>query len=123
LAAPVAAAPAPPATANWNLYYSTAGYVKGTSIKWAGVSSYANYSAYQTATGEDANSPNANPLFDKINSTPPNLDIESNSPAIDTGGTGLTCSQGWCNGSSIYGSTDYAGNPRFNGAEINIGAY
>jgi hypothetical protein len=82
-----------------------------------------NYAAYQTATGEDANSPNANPLFDNINSTPPNLDIESNSPAIDSGSTSLTCSVGWCNGSSIYGNTDFAGNPRIDGSEINIGAY
>lgn len=115
--------PAPPATLNWNLYYSTAGYVKGTSITWAGVSNYKNYTAYQTTTGEDANSPNANPLFDNVNSTPPNLDIESNSPAIDSGSTSLTCSVGWCNGSSIYGDTDFAGNPRINGSEINIGAY
>jgi hypothetical protein len=115
--------PAPPATLNWNLYYSATGYVKGTSITWAGVSNYKNYAAYQTTTGEDANSPNANPLFDNASSTPPNLDIESNSPAIDSGSTSLTCSVGWCNGSSIYGSTDFAGNPRINGSEINIGAY
>jgi hypothetical protein len=115
--------PAPPATLNWNLYYSTAGYVKGTSIDWAGTSSYKTYSAYQTTTGEDADSPNANPLFDNLTSTPPNLDIESNSPAIDAGSTSLTCSVGWCNGSSIYGNTDFAGNPRENGSLINIGAY
>lgn len=115
--------PAPPATLNWNLYYSTAGYVKGTSIDWAGVSSYKTYSAYQTTTGEDADSPNANPLFDNLSSSPPNLDIESNSPAIDAGSTSLTCSVGWCNGSSIYGTTDFAGNPRENGSLINIGAY
>jgi hypothetical protein len=115
--------PAPPATLNWNLYYSASGYVKGTSITWAGVSNYKSYSAYQTAAGEDANSPNANPLFDDLTSTPPNLDIAADSPAIDAGGTSLTCSVGWCNGSSIYGSTNFAGNPREHGGEINIGAY
>jgi len=113
------------ATANWNLYYSTAGYVKGTSIDWGGKSNYKTYAAYQSGSGEDADSPNANPLFQNINSTPPNLDVASNSPAVDAGGISLTCSVGYCgSGTSIYGSTDYAGNPRFNGSgQINIGAY
>ena len=113
------------ATANWNLYYSTAGYSQGTSITWGGNSSYATYSAYRTKTGEDKDSPNANPRFIKLSSKPPNLDLQSDSPAINTGGTGLTCSVGYCaSGTSIYGSTDYAGNPRKNSSgQINIGAY
>jgi hypothetical protein len=109
---------------NWNLYYSTAGYVSGTSIDWAGKSTYKTYAAYQSGSGEDANSPNANPLFDNIGSNPPNLDVATNSPAVNAGSTSLTCSVGYCNGSSIYGSTDFAGNPRINSSgQINIGAY
>ncbi len=117
--------PAPPATLNWNLYYSTAGYVSGTSIDWEGKSTYKTYAAYQSGSGEDANSPVANPLFDNLGSTPPNLDVASNSPAINAGSTSLTCSVGYCgSGTSIYGSTDYAGNPRVNSSgQINIGAY
>jgi hypothetical protein len=113
------------ATANWNLYYSTAGYVQGTSIDWGGKSTYKTYAAYQSGSGEDTNSPNANPLFIDVNSTPPNLDVASNSPAVNAGSTSLTCSVGYCgSGSSIYGSTDYAGNPRINSSgQINIGAY
>jgi hypothetical protein len=112
------------ATANWNLYYSTAGYVQGTSITWAKKSNYKTYAAYQSGSGEDKNSPNANPLYGNLTSNPPNLDIASNSPAINAGSTTLTCSAGYCNGSSIYGSTDYAGNPRINGTgQINMGAY
>ena len=120
--------PAPPATLNWNLYYSAAGYVKGTSIDWAGASNYKSYSAYQSATGEDADSPNANPLFVNLGGTPPDFDISSSSPAVNAGSTSLPCSVGWCDpaGSSpnsIYGSTDFMGNPRTNGASINVGAY
>jgi hypothetical protein len=112
------------ATANWNLYYSTKGYVQGTSIDWGGKSNYKTYNAYQSGSGEDTNSPNANPMFDNLGSTPPNLDVASGSPAINAGSTSLTCGVGYCNGASIYGSTDYAGNPRVNDSgQINIGAY
>jgi hypothetical protein len=112
------------ATANWNDYYSSAGYVQGTSITWANKSNYKTYAAYQTGSGQDKNSPNANPLFVSLTSTPPNLDLQSGSPAINAGSTSLTCSAGYCNGPSIYGSTDYAGNSRENGSgQINIGAY
>jgi hypothetical protein len=112
------------ATANWNLYYSTAGYVQGTSIDWGGKYNYKTYAAYQSGSGEDADSPNANPLFVNLTSTPPNLDVATDSPAVNAGSTSLPCSVGYCNGTSIYGSTDYAGNPRINGSgQINIGAY
>jgi len=112
-------------TANWNDYYSTAGYVQGTSIDWGAKYNYKTYAAYQSGSGEDTDSPNANPLYVNLNSTPPDLDVSSGSPAINAGSTSLTCSVGYCgSSSSIYGSTDYAGNPRVNGSgEINIGAY
>jgi hypothetical protein len=119
---PTTTYPAPPATMNWNLYYSTAGYVSGTSIDWAGKYTYKTFAAYQTGSGEDAHSLVANPDFDVVGS---NFDVQSNSPAINAGSTSLTCSVGYCgSGTSIYGSTDYAGNPRMNSSgQINIGAY
>lgn len=125
-AKPTTAYPAPSATLKWNLYYSAAGYVKGTSIVWGGVSSYKTFAAYQSTTGEDAGSLNANPLFVNSGGTPPDFDITSSSPAVNAGSTSLSCSVGYCNSNSpnsIYGSTDFAGNPRTNGANINIGAY
>jgi hypothetical protein len=117
--------PAPPATLNWNLYYSTAGYVSGTSIDWVGKSKFKTYAAYQSSSGEDGDSPVANPLFGNLGSTPPNLDVASDSPAVDAASTNLTCSDGYCgSATSIYGSTDYAGKPRVNSSgQINIGAY
>ena len=82
------------ATANWNVYYSTKGYVQGTSITWGKKSNYKTYAAYQSSSGEDTNSPNANPLYDNLTSNPPNLDVASTSPAVNAGSTALTCSAG-----------------------------
>lgn len=120
--------PCPPATLNWNLYNSPAGYAEDTSISWGGESNFTSFADYQAVSGEDAESVNADPQFVALNDTPPNFDTELASPAIGVGSTSLPCSVGWCdpNGSSpgsIYGSTDFLGNPRTNGSIIDIGAY
>jgi hypothetical protein len=120
--------PCPPATLNWNLYNSAAGYVEGTSILWHGVSSYKSFAKWQSTSGEDANSLNTDPLFVNLEDTPPNFDTIPSSPTVDAGSTSLSCSVGWCdpNGSSpksIYGSTDFLGNPRTHGSKIDIGAF
>jgi Protein of unknown function (DUF1565) len=117
-----------PATLNWNLYGSVAGYVQGTSILWTDINTYTSFSNYQSTTGEDANSINADPLLVNVGDTPPNLGTTPSSPAIGGGSTSLACSVGWCdpNGtspSSIYGSTDFLGNPRTSGSSIDIGAF
>jgi len=120
--------PAPPATLDWNLYHSTAGYVEGTSIWWGGLTNFTSFSNWQSSSGEDAHSLNRDPLFVNLSDSPPNFDTIPSSPAVGAGGTSLRCSVGWCDpdGSapdSIYGSTDFIGNPRKHGSKIDIGAY
>jgi Protein of unknown function (DUF1565)/Bacterial Ig-like domain (group 3) len=120
--------PKPPATLDWNLYYSAAGYVQGTSIYWDNVSSYPSFANFQSTAEEDESSRNANPEFESLTSKPPNFDITAASPAVNNGGTGLSCSIGWCDPSgscpnSIYGATDFLGRPRMTNGAINIGAY
>ena len=120
--------PAPPATLNWNLYHSAAGYVEGKSIWWGNVNTYTSFSNWQKSSGEDADSVNTDPLFVDLADSPPNFDTMPSSPAVGAGSTSLSCRVGWCdpNGSSpgsIYGSTDFLGNPRTNGSNIDIGAY
>ncbi|MGA2046163.1 MAG: Ig-like domain repeat protein [Terracidiphilus sp.] len=120
--------PPPPATLNWNLYDSAAGFGQGTSIVWGGLSPYTSFANWRSSSGEDKNSLHANPQFVNLEDAPPNLDIFPSSPAVDAGSTSLSCSVAWCdpNGSSptsIYGSTDFLGNPRTNGKKIDIGAY
>jgi len=120
--------PAPPATLDWNLYHSAAGYVEGTSIWWGGLTNYPSFSNWQSSSGEDGHSLNKDPLFVNLLDSPPNFDTLPSSPAVGAGGTSLSCSVGWCDpqGSSpdsIYGSTDFIGNPRKHGSKIDIGAY
>ena len=120
--------PAPPVTLDWNLYNSAAGYVQGTSISWGNVNAFTSFSNWQKSSGEDKKSLNTDPLFVGLDDRPRNFDTLPSSPAVDAGSTNLSCDVGWCDpeGSSphsIYGSTDFLGNPRTHGSQIDIGAY
>jgi hypothetical protein len=120
--------PAPPATLNWNLYYSIAGYVEGTSITWADVSSYSSFANWQSTSGEDADLVNSDPQFTDLSPTPPDFDIDTGSPAYLTASTSLSCSVGWCdpNGNSphsIYGASDLVGTAIPSSGSINMGAF
>lgn len=102
-----------PALLNYNLYFALVG-AASSSWDWQG-KFITGYSNYQAASGQDANSPFADPQFLNISSTPPNLDVLATSPAVNAG-TNL--------GSSVVGILDYAGKPRVNAnGQINIGAY
>jgi hypothetical protein len=102
-----------PASLDHNLYFAS---VPAASSLWNWQSkSITGYTNYQTASGQDAHSPFANPQFDNIATLPPNLDVMSTSPAVNAG-TNL--------GVNTVGVLDFAGNPRVNAnGEINIGAY
>ena len=120
--------PPPPATLDWNLYHSAAGYVEGTSIWWGNVTSYTSFSNWQSSSGEDAHSLDTDPLFVNLGDWPPNFDTIPSSPAVGAGSASLSCRVGWCDPhgnspDSIYGSTDFIGNPRRHGSRIDMGAY
>ncbi|HTR27227.1 MAG TPA: choice-of-anchor Q domain-containing protein [Terriglobales bacterium] len=99
-----------PASLDYNLYYS-AGTAKKTTFVWEH-KSYAGFSAYAAATGNDAHSSYGDPLF--LNGTTPDLRVQSSSPAV---GSGINL------GASVVGTLDFSGNPRVQGASIDIGAY
>ncbi len=100
-----------PATLNNNLYDSPLGAAKSLWV-WNGHADK-GFPAYQKGSGQDANSIFANPLFDSVTS-PPLLDVQKGSPAIGAGTNP---------GPSVVGNSDFAGNPRAENGQINIGAY
>ena len=99
-----------PATLDYNLYFSAAGASAGIWI-WNGTK-YTGFAAYRSATGQDAHSRFANPLF--VSTSVPNLRVQASSPAVNAG-INL--------GAAVVGTLDFAGNPRVQGANIDIGAY
>ena len=101
-----------PAVMDYNDYYDTAG--ASSLFNWQG-KSITGFSAYQTASGQEAHSKFADPLYVNVATTPYNFDLSSGSPAINTGAN---------LGVNTVGVLDYAGNPRVNaGGQINMGAY
>jgi hypothetical protein len=101
-----------PALMDYNDYYDTAG--ANSLFDWQG-KGYSGFPAYQTASGQEAHSMFADPLYVNITTTPYNFDLASGSPAI-AAGTNL--------GVNVVGVLDYAGNARVNGSgQINMGAY
>jgi len=99
-----------PAGLDYNVYYS-AGPAKKTTFVWER-KTYSGFSAYAAATGNDAHSSYADPLL--LNGTSPDLRVQPGSPAVDAG-INL--------GAGVVGTLDFAGNPRVQGANIDIGAY
>ena len=102
-----------PAVMDYNVYYNTAG-ATGALFDWQS-KSLTGFSGYRTASGQEAHSQFADPLYVNITTTPYNFDLASGSPAIHAG-TNL--------GVNTVGVLDYAGNPRVDAnGQINVGAY
>jgi len=98
-----------PADVDFNVYYSAVG--TNANFIWNG-KSYTGFAAYQSGTGKDPDSFFAHPLY--VNLTTPDLHVASNSPAVNAGiNLGL----------GIVGTVDFAGNPRVQGSNIDIGSY
>ena len=88
---------------NYNLFYG------GTTWQWRNVN-YTTFSAYQSGTGNDANSlNNVNPSF--VNAASGDLHLQAGSPAINAGQT-----------ISEAGSLDIDGQARVQGPSIEMGA-
>jgi hypothetical protein len=99
-----------PATLDYNLYYSTAGASSGL-WDW-NATRYHGFNPYRSTTGQDSHSQFANPLFLSVKT--PDLHVQPTSPAVNAGNN---------LGSAIIGTLDFAGNPRVQGAQIDMGAY
>jgi hypothetical protein len=99
-----------PADVDYNLYYSPVSAGSAT-FKWVG-KTYNGFAAYQSGSRKDGNSNYLDPLF--VNGTTPDLHVPATSRAVNAG-INL--------GSSVVGTQDYAGNPRVQGSNIDIGAY
>ena len=99
-----------PARLDHNLYFSNQG-ANGSQWIWLG-KSYSTFSAYKSASGNDAHSLFANPQF--VNAGADNFAIAKTSPAVKLGEyLGL----------SVNGLTDYSGAPRANAGTIDAGAW
>ncbi len=101
----------PPASMDYNLYFSPAGAHKSAWI-W-NKKRFVGFASYQAGSGQDQHAIFADPLFDDVG-TPPWLDIMAGSPAIGAG-TDL--------GAQIVGDVDFTGNPRAINGMIDIGAF
>jgi hypothetical protein len=94
---------------DWNLYFAPGG-VDNSTWEWK-KKSYNGFAAYQTATGNDAHSIFADPLF--INATNLNFHLSTNSPAVNAGDTNFVAAPG---------ETDIDFQPRVAFGRTDIGA-
>jgi len=108
----IAVTPPHPAFIDYNLYYSTVGASNGN---WTWLThNYTGYTLYRQKTKLDRDSPEfLDPQFIDIG-TPLDLDVQPGSPAV---GAGIDL------GPAVAGTVDFAGNPRIQNGQINIGAY
>ena len=100
-----------PVVVDYNLYFSSVSSASADFI-WNGTD-HTGFPTYQSATGNDSHAQYADPQFLSLTTTP-NLQVQATSPAVNAG-IDL--------GTTVVGTQDYAGNPRVQGSDIDIGAY
>ncbi|MDP4098226.1 right-handed parallel beta-helix repeat-containing protein [Paenibacillus sp. P96] len=93
---------------DYNLYFAPGGSADAT-WTWKN-KEYTGFAAYKSGTGNDGHSLFADPKF--VNAAGGDFHLQSSSPAIDAGHTD----------SAIIGTQDINGEPRVQGAAVNIGA-
>jgi Right handed beta helix region len=99
-----------PATLDYNLYFSP---VNAGNSSWVWqAKNVAGFSNYQTISAQDNDSIYVNPQF--LNTITPDLHVQPMSRAVNAGND---------LGPSVVGILDFAGNPRVQGSNIDIGAY
>jgi hypothetical protein len=101
---------ADPADVDYNVFYTSGNPAKATFV-WNG-KTYSGFAAYRSATGKDPNSFFADSLY--VSLIMPDLHVSPDSPAVNAG-INL--------GQDVVGAVDFAGNPRVQGPNIDIGAY
>ena len=99
-----------PVLTDYNVWYSTVGESVATFVWYH--KHYKGFAAYQQASGQDAHSFFADPRYLDLNE--PNLQVQPTSPAVNAGHN---------LGERIVGTEDFAGNPRVQRSNIDIGAY
>jgi len=101
----------PQITLDYNLYYAPGGTASSPWI-WNS-NGYSTLTAWQ-GTGNDTHSQYADPKFLQIANLPPNLFLNTGSPALNAGNTSTSLN---------FGTVDFDGQPRTVGTTIDIGAY
>ncbi|ASK31020.1 hypothetical protein CEY12_13290 [Chryseobacterium sp. T16E-39] len=99
-------------TFNYNCWYTPNNNQNSVMIKWKGAT-YTSFSAYKTATGQDANSIYANPNLVSPSSTIPDLHLNAASPCINKGKPSTVISAG---------ELDFYGSGRISNTIIDMGA-
>lgn len=97
---------------NFNCWYTNPGNSNDLTIYW-GEETYESFSAYRSATNQDANSTYANPGLYSSELSTLQLTLLSNSVCINSGNPVF---------SLPAGETDFDGNPRIVGNRVDIGA-
>ena len=98
-----------PVAADYNAYFTS--NLSNAQWIWNGTT-YTDFPSYHSGSGQDGHSFLADPQF--LSTSIPDPHVKATSPAVNNG-INL--------GSAVVGTTDYAGKPRAQGPNIDIGAY